>query len=456
MQTPDHRKNSQAGRRHTNPGEPVPRRKVQSEDEWAAIDLSGVYKKKAHLRYDVNRNLKAFYDAPKGNGRRSVHMGQVEDPMAGRRRIARTEDPISAEPASNRNPAQDRPEEDGTRHFSVPKRKPRTAKQSKGTEGAQTRGQTYAAFDNQPADGTRMFTSPGGGGEAVKSRWRFMPDAILNLFTAVEEQWCQNVDQVKKQALLHKKLVDHRRGLMLALTILCIVGLCAGCIYDLIFVVRTVETAGDSPYSAYELVEASGIREDMHIFSFSEEDTAARLSTYCPYIRSVHLTRRLPSTVTLTVEQDQIAYCANIFGEIVALSPGMRVLGALTEEEAAGCVLLRLPDVSAAVAGRQLVFTEERHERYIRLVLDEVTASAMAGRISYMDLRNEHDILLHCDGMYELQLGNSADLKMKLRMAENAIGDEDFPQNTPARVNLSVVSEASIQAELRLELDVTP
>ncbi len=459
MHTPEPRRNPQAKGRRTNPGEPMPKRRVQSEDQWAAIDLSGVYKKKAHLRSDVNRNLKAFYNAPKGNGSRPVHMGQVEDPLTKKRRMPKREEEVSARPAPNRNSAKESPEADGTRHFSIPtnpKKHPRADRQPRGTGQAQTREQTYAAFQNQQTGGTRMFTSPGVGGEAVKSRWRFIPDAILHLFTAVEEQWCQNVDQVKKQALLHKKLVDHRRGLMLALTILCIVGLCAGCIYDLIFVVRTVETAGDSPYSAYELVEASGIREDMHIFSFSEEDTAARLSTYCPYIRAVHLTRRLPSTVTLTVEQDQAVYCANVFGEIVALSPGLRVLGSLTEEEAADYILLRLPDVSEAVAGRQLVFAEERHGRYIRLVLDEVTSSAMAPRISYMDLRSEHDILLHCDGMYELQLGNSADLKMKLRMAENAIGDEDFPQNTPARINLSVVSEASIQAELRLELDVTP
>ncbi len=433
---------------------PEPKRNPQE-----TVDLSGAYKKKAHLRYDVNRNLKAFYDAPKGNRAQPVHMGKVEDPLvnaplAEKRRMPRQEEPSRPQSAPNRNPAGKRPEADGTRHFSIPENPPKKSRAGSGAASAKRR--SYAAFDSQPTDGTRMFTSPSAGGEAVKSRWKCIPDAILNLFTAVEEQWCQNVDQVKKQALLHKKLVDHRRGLMLALTILCIVGLCAGCIYDLIFVVRQVETAGDSPYSAYELVEASGIREDMHIFSFTEEDMQDRLSTYCPYVRSVRLTRRLPSTVTLTVEQDQAVYCANVFGEIVALSPGLRVLGTLTEEEAAAYILLRLPDVSEAVAGRQLMFAEERHERYIRLVLDEVTGSAMADRISYMDLRSEHDILLHCDGMYELQLGNSADLKMKLRMAENAIGDEDFPQNTPARINLSVVSEASIQAELRLELDVTP
>ena len=73
-----------------------------------------------------------------------------------------------------------------------------------------------------------------------------------------------------------------------------------------------------------------------------------------------------------------------------------------------------------------------------------------------MDLRDDHDIRLHCDGMYELQLGTSTDLKMKLRMADTAIADPMFPQNTPARVDLSVVSEASVRADIRLDLAVTP
>ncbi len=427
-------------------------------------DLSGAYKKKAHIHNDVDRNLRAFYATPKTNDSPMVHMGQVADPLS---KMPRRRPESAGKDSPSKNPgrtatANTKTDPEGTRYFHVPssenKKRP-TGERRNTSSPHQSAGKDnrYAAFQREPEDGTRMFTTPEAGGEAVaETRGKQILDKLFHMFESVEERWQTDVDIVKRQALLHKKLVDHRRGLMLALTILLVIGLCIGCIYELIFVVRQVDTAGNSRYTHTNLVEASGLQEDMHIFGFTEAELSDRITFQCPYIRKVELTRQLPSTVTLTVEEDEIAYCANIFGETVALSAGLRVLGNLTEEEAASYILLRLPSVSEAIAGRPLVFTEERHERYIRLVLDEVTGSKMNGRVSYMDLRNEHELLLHCDNMYELQLGNAADLKMKLRMADTAIADPDFPQNTPARVDLRVVSEASVRADLRLELNMTP
>ena len=220
--------------------------------------------------------------------------------------------------------------------------------------------------------------------------------------------------------------------------------------------VRTVEVSGTSVYSSSEVISASGLSDEVNLYDFRAKEITDRITFYCPYIRTAELSRQLPTTVSLVVEDDEVQYCANIFGEIVALSPGLRVLGTLTPEEAANYILLRLPGITEAVAGRTVIFADQRNERYIRQVLDEVTISRLNGRISYMDLRDEHDLYLYCDGMYELQLGNSADLKMKLRMADTAIADTMFPQNTPARVDLSVVSEASVRADLRLDLNVAP
>ena len=306
---------------------------------------------------------------------------------------------------------------------------------------------------------TKMFSTSGdqsaSGGAAVKTR-RILLEGIVNLFESIEERWQRDVDTAKKQALLHKKLQEHKRGLLLAVVILLIFAVCCTAIYELLFVVRNVEVTGTAMYTNGEIIAASGLDTDVNLYDFRTDEITDRITFYCPYVRVADLSRRLPSTVALTLEDDRIVYCANIFGEIVALSSGLRILGTLTADEAADYILLRLPGITEAVAGRTVVFADERNERYIRQVLEEVNASALNGRISYMDLRNEHDLILYCDGMYELQLGNQADLKMKLRMADTAIADAMFPQNTPARVDLSVVSEASVRADLRLDLNVEP
>ena len=401
-------------------------------------DLSGVYKKKAHIHSDMERNLQQFYGSAKTAGSRSVHMGRLVDEnarMPSEHQRSKTETDFS-----------------DTRAFG----------NDTGSRG-RTHQQRYAAFERQeasrtgPDDGyTRMFTSPADGGEAVRKRRPQWLESIFHFFETLEERQANDVDTAKKQALLHKKLQEHRRGLTLALVILLIFGVCCVAIYELLFVVRTMEVAGSDRYTTGEVIRAAGISEGDNIYDFRAEEIADRITFYCPYIQSAEITRQLPTGVSVTLTDDSAVYCANIFGEIVALSAGLRVLDTLTPEEADAYILLRLPSVAEAVAGRTLVFAEPKRERYIRQVLEDVNASEMSGRVSFMDLRNESDIVLHCDGMFSLQVGSSSDLPMKLRMGSKSISDPMFPQNTPARIDLSVVGEASVRADLRLDLTVEP
>lgn len=401
-------------------------------------DLSGIYKKKAHIHTDMNRNLKEFYASAKTGGRRTVHMGKVVDESAF----------IPPQPKTNRVPS----DFSTTQVFEDSK--------SAAGVGSIPHKQKYAAFERQDEGQTRMFStpagSPGSGGAAVKKHRKLWMEGLVNLFETLEERWQRDVDTAKKQALLHKKLQEHRRGLTLALVILLVFGICCGAIYELLFVVRSVDAVGSDLYTPGEVITAAGFSEDTNLYDFKAEDITERITFYCPYIRSAELTRHMPSTVSLVLEDDEPVYCANIFGEIVALSAGLRVLGTLTAEETDGFILIRLPAVTEAVAGRPLVFADARNERYIRQVLEDTALSELSGRISYMDLRDSQDLIMYCDGMYELQLGNSADLMMKLRMGNKSISDVMFPQNTPARINLSVVGEASVRADLRLDLTVNP
>ncbi len=465
------RENGKANARYTEESIPDTRQRTQNDNRNGRMeayrDLSGAYKKKAHLAYDVNRNLREFYAASKANDRQPVLMGQIEDPSARMTKKPKTATVSSEENTDNRRTQKSAstPTTDGTRFFKVPARGESVRSQRADTtpkNGRQTYSSVrypngegrYAAFHTQ--EGTRLFQTPTGGGEAVKTRRKLVMETFLGALESMDQRWHRDFDLAKKQALLHKKLLEHRRGLMLAITILLIIGLCSAGLYQMLFVVRQVETVGASRYSSVSVAEAAGIQGTSRIFDFTEQEIANRVTLSCPYIRSVKLERQLPSTVMLTVEEDEAVYCANIFGEIVALSPGLRVLGYLTEEEAAAYILLRLPGVAEAITGKTLVFMEERNNRYIRLVLDEVKASRMDGRISYMDLRSEYDIILHCDGMYKLEMGNTVDLKLKLRLADGAISNPEFPQNTPAVLDMGAGSVASVIADLRLNLQETP
>lgn len=406
------------------------------------VNLSGAYKKQAHIQAQAQGNLRDFYSRSKYTAKRPRHMGMVEDASAIR-------------PPSNAKLKVPPKQEDGqTKSFQKVYRQTATKTAGQGS------GARYQA---KHAETVVFHTPAGNGGTAARTRHtpltlRSRVEGLFDFFDAVDTRlgWQRDVDAARKQAVLHKKLQEHRHGLTLAVSILLIFVICCLGIYHLLFVVRDLDVTGSSLYTADEIVVVTGLDENVHLYDFTAEEIADRITFYCPYIRSAELSRSMPTTVHIALEDDEIRYCANIFGTIVALSPDLRVLGTLTTEEAADYILLRLPAVSEAVAGRGVVFADTKNERYIQQVLGEITESAFAERISYIDLRDEHDLILYCDGLYELQLGNTADIPIKLRMADKALADALFPQNTPAKVDLHVVGYASVMADLRLNLTVTP
>lgn len=293
------------------------------------------------------------------------------------------------------------------------------------------------------------------GGAAVKKRKKLILDNIINLFETIDERWVRELDMAKKQAALKKKFVEHRRGLFLAIVTLAILASFMLSVYKLFFVVRTIETDGSANYTAEEITAASGISIGDNLYSFRTEKAESSITLFCPYLKSVKVTREIPTKVFITVEDDEARYYADIYGETLAMSAGLKVLGTVTPEEAKaeGLTLLKLPAIDKAVAGRVITFAQAKDERFVRDFLNYVSKSSLASRIGMIDMRDNYDIVMHCDNSYRLQFGSSADTELKLRMAEKTVNDPLFEQGTLARIDLSVTGEASVRYDLRLNLE---
>jgi len=299
---------------------------------------------------------------------------------------------------------------------------------------------------------TREFYS---GGAAVKKRKKLVLNDIINLFESIDERWSRELDLAKKQATLQKKFVEHRRGLFLAIVTLAILTLFILGVYKLFFVVRSIDTDGSSNYTVAEIAEASGIEIGDNLYSFRTDRAESSITLFCPYLKNVEVSREIPTKVFITVEDDEARYYAEVFGETLAVSPGLKVLGKIdpAEAKAKGLTLLKLPVVDKAVAGRVLTFAQSKDERYVRELLNYVSDSALALRIGMIDLRDNYDIIMHCDNMYRLQFGSAADMELKLRYAEKTVNDPLMEQGTLARIDLSVTGEASVRFDLRLNLE---
>jgi|GEM_PF-1082561 len=226
-------------------------------------------------------------------------------------------------------------------------------------------------------------------------------------------------------------------------------------VYKLIYVVSDITVEGASRYSEEEILSASGLAAGDNLYSFSSRRLASRVMLRCPYVADVGVERRAPSSVTLRVEEEAAVYYAEIYGEVRALSAGMRVLERTTAEEARarGLIRLCLPHIREAVAGRAIVFADERSARTIREVLGTLNASALRQRLSAVDCRNLYEVKMVSEGRFLLSFGGTDNMELKMKLACAVLEDEIFRTGIRASVDLTQIRSTSVVLDNQLDLD---
>ena len=94
----------------------------------------------------------------------------------------------------------------------------------------------------------------------------------------------------------------------------------------------------------------------------------------------------------------------------------------------------------------------------MRSVLSAAEGSSLfeEGRIDRIDVSDEHNVKVICDGMYILKLGDEKECDLKLRMAYKTIDSNSFDREIPSSIDLSDFSrsvEASVRYDMRLLVD---
>ena len=88
--------------------------------------------------------------------------------------------------------------------------------------------------------GTAAGIPDGKGENGHGKRYKIVIENIINLFESVEERWKQDVEEAKHSAVAKKKFVEHKRGLMIALSMIAFLTAFVLLSYHLFFGITTV------------------------------------------------------------------------------------------------------------------------------------------------------------------------------------------------------------------------
>jgi len=226
-------------------------------------------------------------------------------------------------------------------------------------------------------------------------------------------------------------------------------------VYKFFFVVKSITVSGTELYSYDEILAAAKLDENVHLYSFSSRVTRENITLHCPYVSDLDVTRYPTDTVHFQLTEDTAVFYADLYGEIRALSGTLRVLDPIDKEDAAamGLIRLRLPAVEQAVAGRTLLFSEERYDRRIRDAVSQLVMAPLSERVTAVDLRAPYSLYVVCDGKYRIDFGDGEDMSAKLRIAQAVLSDSLFEAGIKADIDVSTTGSTSVILDDQIDLD---
>lgn len=245
-----------------------------------------------------------------------------------------------------------------------------------------------------------------------------------------EKKEKRNIDPEKGLERVRKKRtrMTVNRRLLTVLTVILLAAVFAVLVVTLFFRVSEVRVVGNTHYNDQDIIDASGIEYKKNIFLIDSGNVASSIISQFPFIKTVRLSRQVPSTIVLKLESDEALFYTDIAGEFFIISRDMRVVGIEKSAEDAekrypGTKRLVTPAVSEAVVGREIVFVRESYADEVRKLAASLSASEVFEGVTTFDVSNKFAVRLIYGHKIKATLGDASDFDLKLRFLNEIIKD---------------------------------
>lgn len=214
---------------------------------------------------------------------------------------------------------------------------------------------------------------------------------------------------------------------------------------SIFFKVEDVTVAGADKYTAWEIREASGIRDGENLLTLNRGKISARICTLLPYVKSVRIGVELPNTVKIEIVEMDVVYAVQASdtswwlmdstGKVVekisasAAKGYTQILGVQLEAPAVGMQAVAVEPVPTQTdeAGELVPITVFGRERLscVITILQYLEENGVLGQAASVDVSNMSGIVLWYEDRYQVLLGDTTQLGYKIQSMKKAIDQQN-------------------------------
>lgn len=207
------------------------------------------------------------------------------------------------------------------------------------------------------------------------------------------------------------------------------------------FKVEHIEVSGVEQYTAWDIQEASGLKQGDNLMTFSRPGAAARILEKLPYVSNVRIGIRLPNTVLIQITEVQVTYSIKAQDDSWWLiGSNGRVVGKAEGEEfqkhtqILGVHLLNpqvgmngtahenvKPPVDENGNTLPVVDTAARRLSLVLEITQLMERNGMIGLAASLDVNDVNDLQMWIGEQYQVKLGDSENLSGKIASLKSAL-----------------------------------
>ena len=189
------------------------------------------------------------------------------------------------------------------------------------------------------------------------------------------------------------------------------------------FKVEKIEVSGNSKYTEEEIISASGIHTGDNLFFINRIGAGSRVVVKLPYIDSVKITRSLPNSVTITVEESKAAACIASGDELWSISSTGKYLSKLSDKDAELLPQVKGISVSGAQVGEQMTVSNDDKPKldYLLDILYQVQARSLVEKVANINVTDVNDASFEYDERFVVKLGENNNTEYKFGKLLSAV-----------------------------------
>ena len=192
---------------------------------------------------------------------------------------------------------------------------------------------------------------------------------------------------------------------------------------SLFFKVSRIEVEGNSTYSAEEIIAASGVEMGKNLFAVSASGIVDALFETMPYLDEVRITRKLPDTLVIHVQETQALAVVESEGTYYVLNENCKILD--TTDAAGAASLIQVSGISPIlpVVGQRISLGDAERAKvdFLRELLTISTDMGIIAEISDISLASIADVRFTYQSRFEVVLGGLDQLEYKLGLLQTTV-----------------------------------